>query len=230
MRRTVPGLVLVVLLSTVSCSSSGSTKVFTTADLKPAVLTSADVGSDYRETSTTSGSDSTSTDATDSLQSIGGSASCRTLFKQISGEDKVTNKVTRKFKRADGAELENEVTSASDNAKRLDQFRQVLSTCGSFSVTEKGTTFKVSLGKVGAPSLGDESLGLKMHLSGKVTSGSTTLPVKVDIFGVYLRRGTAGATVTITGNIDKRGKTVPVSLDDITPLAKKADAKLAKLA
>lgn len=230
MRRTVSVLALVVVVLTVGCSSGGSTKVLTPTQLKPALLTTADVGGKYRETSTSTTDASSSTDNTDSLRSIGGSPSCQSLFKQLSGAEKGINKATRKFKRSDGVTLESQATSARDSSKTLGQFRQVISTCKSFSVDQNGAKLNVRLQQADVPSLGGDSVGIKMHVSGDVKSGSASVHVSVDVFGIVIRRGASLAHVTITGTINRQGNTVPVTMNEITPLAKKADAKLAKVA
>jgi hypothetical protein len=197
-------------------------------DLRPALLTSAEVPEGFEETEWVD-------DPNDDLtpEQIDGSAECEEALERFGMADSNRDQAGTKFEHGDtGATIENTLSAPLADDVTLDEVRRAVGECGSFSYDDGETTGDVTMVVESVDGIGDEAIMVTMALQ----TSAEGYDLRVEMNGIMWDRAGVHASVNYTGGFDPDAlatqtslETQPIDQDALRSAAEAVDAKLAPI-
>ncbi len=200
----------------------------TLADLEPALLTSAEVPEGFDETEWVD-------DPSDNLtpDQIDGSAECEAALESFGMADTNRESVGTKFEDATtGANMESTLSVPVAGDVTLDEVRQGIGQCGTFSYDDGETTGDVTMSAEAVDGIGDDAMLVTMSLQ----TSAEGYDLQVEMNGIMWERAGVHASVNYTGGFDPDElatqtslESQPVDQDALRSAAEAVDARLAPI-
>ncbi len=251
-RGRVVAALTVLLLSAAACSSSSTStsaastdsgrsgsgtatdtassgKKVTKSDLEALLPSASSVGSSYREDTSSSASDSTdSSGGSDSFQKAA-EKQCPQLAKLSKGNVPDSEKATRTYRSSDGSSIEVSLNpkAKSYSSDELDKQIQAVNDCGEIKASISGNDAKIRFSVKRDDSLGDQGLVINVTIDVGVAELNQAFTIKT--VGYDYRVGSVGVEVSSSGDIDQQtltavppdGETAKSVAEDLEPKVKK---------
>ena len=204
--------------------SSGPPADVALDDLEPALLTEADVGSDF--TLDSSGSDDDDDDDPLDPDTADASDECREALEAFEASDAGREEITVEFSNATDGAIDNAISLAQEGQPSLADVRGAMETCGTIGYSDSGTTGEFSFETSDVDGIGDAALGLTVD----VTVESQGLEISFEMHAVMWERDGVHGTVSGFGGFDESTFDA-ISIDPgfVEDLARTSDQRMAEV-
>lgn len=196
----------------------------TLADLEPALLTAGDVPEGFESIPWEDDADD------DELTSdqIDGTAECEQVLERFSMSDGSREETGAEFEAENGASIESTLSVAIPDDITVDEVREGINTCGTFSYDDGDTTGEITMSAEPVDGIGDSALFVTMV----VATQAQGYDVSVEMNGILWDRSGVHSSVSFTGGFDDDAMStselhsLPIDQDALRSAAEAVDAKL----
>ena len=201
-------------------SPSGPPEGVTLADLEPALLTEADVGTDYwldelADDDADEGGFGDEFDASDE---------CEAAMEAAETDEEAREEISVGFTNRTDGELRQTISLGGDGLSTLAETRAAIEQCDTMSYSEAGAEGEITYRTSDVEGVGDDALGLTMDMV--ITTQGVT--VSMQMYGVMWERDGIHATVSGYGGLDSSTMAgMPIDHAFVEDLARTSDQRLA---
>jgi hypothetical protein len=196
----------------------------TLADLEPALLASGDIPEGFESITWEDEAD----DDTLTSDQIDGSPECEQVLERFSMSDSSREETGSEFEAENGATIENTLSVAIPDDVTVDEVREGINTCGSFSYDDGETSGEITMSAEPVDGIGDSALLVTMV----VATQAEGYDVSVEMNGILWDRSGVHSSVSFTGGYDEDDMStgelhsLPIDQDALRSAAEAVDAKL----
>jgi hypothetical protein len=215
-------------------AGSGKTLV-SQAKLKSALLTVGEAGAGWTLVASGTSSRSVGPGPSTSKPASGSgptranvktSPECKAVLKNFDPTAKIDKTVARVgFTKSDRTSLGQSVVSSTSGKSQPGSDRAGLAKCKNITISTGVGTATLGLSILPLPKLGDDSLGVKLT----ITATGQGKKLTQNAYMAEIQRGNTLDTLILADGASPDGSVTPVKSDQLAPLARAADAKVAKI-
>lgn len=197
----------------------------TLADLEPALLAAGDVPEGFESVTWEDGD---ADDDTLSPDQIDGSPECQEVLERFSMSDGARQETGAQFEAENGASMENTLSVAIPNDVTVDEVREGINTCGTFTYDDGESAGQITMSAEPYDGVGDSALFVSML----VETSAEGYDISVEMNGILWDRAGVHSSVSYTGGFEDDAlsgsslESLPIDQEALQSAASAVDAKL----
>jgi hypothetical protein len=197
----------------------------TLADLEPALLAAGDVPDGFESVTWEDGD---ADDDTLSPDQIDGSPECQEVLERFSMSDAGREETGSQFEAENGASMENTLSVAIPNDVTVDEVREGINTCGTFTYDDGESAGEITMSAEPYEGVGDSALYVTMLVS----TTAEGYDISVEMNGILWDRAGVHSSVSYTGGFEDDAlsgsslESLPIDQEGLRSAAAAVDAKL----